>query len=431
MSKELKYTLIISVSYLVFGILWIFFSDKALAAMVTSTEQFHRISSIKGILYVCVTAVLIFGLVLSYYKKYVTYQRKYFEKHVEDDRIFHNLPLGAAVMDLDGKLLKVNRHLCEILQFDRCELLAMDGQTVFKDDTNSLDVNLMEMVQKDSDKAFRVNRKLKTKNGQLIWCQVSIILMHTVDNEAKYYILNIQDVDREINLQDRLLQLNNELLEAQQIGRFGHWSYNFDAHRVYLSVQAAEILQMSTEFQKEEAIKSLFDEAPLADLVQAVQGLTIGGGRLNAIYPLRVVQNVIKYVNIEAEMLMDPLTRSVILKGTIKDVSQIMKLQMEREGFQKNIVNWAFQLSHDLRKPIGSIMGLSELMKHDVLNQKEWEQLKLYLQKAAVELDMQTRELSEQFRHMQELLDDSSQGQAPKYNAEFSGPANVKLSSKS
>ncbi len=55
----------IAFSYLVFGILWILFSDQLLKFFITDLETFSRISSIKGILFVLSTTFFLYLLVRS------------------------------------------------------------------------------------------------------------------------------------------------------------------------------------------------------------------------------------------------------------------------------------------------------------------------------------------------------------------------------
>ncbi|GAU78090.1 bifunctional diguanylate cyclase/phosphodiesterase [Fusibacter sp. 3D3] len=53
----------ITMTYTVFGTLWILLSDKILLFMSTSQDQFYRISIYKGWLYIVVTALLLFSLI--------------------------------------------------------------------------------------------------------------------------------------------------------------------------------------------------------------------------------------------------------------------------------------------------------------------------------------------------------------------------------
>lgn len=404
MKKELKYSAIIALTYLIFSTAWILFSDAALAAFVKDTEEFRHLETIKGLVFALVSALLIFGLVLTYYRRYRSFQNKYYEMHHEDDRIFRDGPNGIAIMDLKGNFIKVNRSLTELLSYSSTEMLHMNRSQICYTDASEQDDDFLLRVLKDPDRAFHVNKRLKTKDGKALWCQVSCMLMHTMSNEAKYFVLNIQNMDSEIKMQNRVSKLNLELLEAQRLGRFGHWSYNFATHRATLSDQAATILRMDSKNPEPEEILALFDESTRLDLARRVKIVSSEGGRLHSLSKLPNNAGQLKYIEIEAELLIESETGAVLLKGTIKDVTQLMQLQIERERFNKDLVHWAFKLSHELRQPISSILGIAHLMRQNLVKEEEKETLTGYLEKAASDLDGQTRDLAGQFHRMQELL---------------------------
>jgi diguanylate cyclase (GGDEF)-like protein/PAS domain S-box-containing protein len=53
---------LISLLYLAFGIAWILFSDRTLVSIVSDPQKLTELQSIKGLVYVCTSAVLVYGL---------------------------------------------------------------------------------------------------------------------------------------------------------------------------------------------------------------------------------------------------------------------------------------------------------------------------------------------------------------------------------
>lgn len=405
MSKELKYSLIIAVTYCLFGVLWILFSDAAVASIAKDAATFHRISNYKGLAYVTVSAILIFVLVLTYYKRYVSYQAKYTEIHKEDDRIFQELPIGATVLSLDGKVIKVNKALCRLLDFTEEEFKNLTGD--FFNPRQTTEGSLMKRVLQYPDLPCYENIQLQKAGGKKIWCEVNCILIRDTKNNNKYFIINVQDIDREFRMQQRMVKLNQELLDAQRLGKFGHWHYRFDTQRINLSEQSAEILTTKSLSPSRSEVLTMFDENSKNDFVNQLELISKQGGRLHSIASLKRPGIGHKFIEVEAEMTIDEADGSIVLKGTLKDVSQVMSLLYEKENFNKSLVNWAFKLSHELRKPISSILGLAQLMQENLVQQHERETLNEHLKTAAAELDEQTRDLSEQFHYMQNMLNDN------------------------
>ena len=407
MRKEIKYSLIIAAMYLLFGVTWIIFSDAAVAGIAKDAETFRSISSYKGVAFVLVSAFLIFALVVTYYRRYTSYQDKYNEIHKEEDRIFQDLPIGATILSLNGTILKVNRSLCVLLGYKKEEFLQLDAG--FFANENAEEDALLQRVLKMPDVPCHANLQLLKSDRSRIWCVVNCILIRDAEDNFKHFILNVQDIDRELRMQQRVLRLNQDLLEAQRMGKFGHWHYNFDFHKVLLSPQACEILAVASEQPSAEEVVALFEPKMIEDFTAKLEAIGQSGGRIHSFLTLKHAEHGLKHLEVEAEMGIDDLDGSIVLKGTIKDVTLVMSLQYEKENFNKSLVHWAFKLSHELRKPISSILGVSQIMNEKLVKQNELEQLHEYLHKAATELDEQTRDLAEQFHYMQKLLKENPQ----------------------
>ena len=67
--------------YTLFGVLWIFISDRMLALLVPGSDTLSLFQTFKGLFYVLITALLIFALVKREYDRIM-------EKEAEKERIF-------------------------------------------------------------------------------------------------------------------------------------------------------------------------------------------------------------------------------------------------------------------------------------------------------------------------------------------------------
>ena len=313
------------------------------------------------------------------------------------------------MLALDGKMLKVNKGLYTMLGYSEEEFLQLNAAYF----SNDKDVNLFERVMASPDVPCHANISLKKKDGSKLWCMVNCILIKDANEKCKYYIINVLDIDRELRMQQRMIKLNDDLLNAQRLGKFGHWHYNYAAHKMILSPQAAEVLDLPTLEPSAEEVVGLFDKKLIEEFTGQLDAINARGGRIYKVMQLRKAEFGLKHIEVEAELALDESDGALVLKGTLKDITQVMILQYEKENFNKSLVNWAFKLSHELRKPISSILGVSQLMNEKLVEQHELENLHKHLQKAAEELDEQTRDLSEQFHYMQTLLKETPKDITP------------------
>lgn len=100
-STPLWSSLRITMTYAIFGTLWILLSDKVLLFMTTSQDQFYRISVYKGWLYIIVTALLLLSLI---YKRIKTD----YNLTIELDNQFKALQKTEAILSNNLEELKAS-----------------------------------------------------------------------------------------------------------------------------------------------------------------------------------------------------------------------------------------------------------------------------------------------------------------------------------
>jgi PAS domain S-box-containing protein len=117
---------------------------------------------------------------------------------------FNNAPIGIAVGTLDGKFLKVNDTLCNVLGYSEQELLDTDFQSLSHPDELEENVKLLEETLAGKRHSYRMNKKYIRKDGQTIWAQLDVSLVCDVHKQPQYVIAQIQDITAARQAQDIL-----------------------------------------------------------------------------------------------------------------------------------------------------------------------------------------------------------------------------------
>lgn len=108
----------ISILFMLTGSLWILSSDLMLRRIITDQEQLIRFSSIKGTLFVLVSALLIY-LLISKFTRRLTRSEELLS------RVFESSSNGIAVIrDLDRRYLLVNRTFSAMSGYADCDLIG-------------------------------------------------------------------------------------------------------------------------------------------------------------------------------------------------------------------------------------------------------------------------------------------------------------------
>lgn len=80
MGSPFKGAMNITITYMIFGVLWILTSDNILAALVPTQSDFYKISLFKGWFYIVLTSVLLFTLIYSRLQKYYALSDDLYDK---------------------------------------------------------------------------------------------------------------------------------------------------------------------------------------------------------------------------------------------------------------------------------------------------------------------------------------------------------------
>jgi PAS domain S-box-containing protein len=409
--KEVKYSLIIAITYLFFGVLWILISDSALELIINTPERYRQIQSIKGVLFVALSTAIIFSLALFFYKRNSFYQNKLIEMHLSDRQIFNEFPIGLAIIGLDNYFIKSNKSLAKMLGYSEKEMKEMSRYDVTCVADYAGDEVLRENLISGKETVYDLKKKLLMKSGNEIWCRITVMLMRDARKAPKYFIVSIENIHKEVLMTNELEKLNHELLEAQEIGNFGHWSFNLETNEFYCSDIVQEMLEI--EHLPANAVPGRFykmlGKSYAGNFRRMICNSIRYRKKLNTVVPIRLENERIKHVNIEAAVVFDELTQTCHLKGTIKDVTDNIMLYEDRAHFIKNVISWGYMLSHELRRPLCSLLGLLDLFMAKQVSGEEQDKLAAYLKAAGTELDDYTRKLARELNSMENRINQSDE----------------------
>ena len=99
-------------------------------------------------------------------------------------------PIGMALVLPDGRYLKVNKALCDMLGYTESEMLAMDAQTI----THPDDLDYRKLVFKRTKQSSQMEKRYISKDGEIIWVTLSISSVRDVDGKLLHFIEQIENI---------------------------------------------------------------------------------------------------------------------------------------------------------------------------------------------------------------------------------------------
>jgi diguanylate cyclase (GGDEF)-like protein/PAS domain S-box-containing protein len=121
---------------------------------------------------------------------------------------FEGAPIGMAMVDIHaptiGRLLEVNRALCEILGLGEEELLAGCLQDLVHPDEIEESIALIESLLTRDRVSCQAEARYLNAHGRVVWAHVNFSLVRDSAGEPVYVVAQIQDVSERKQAQEQL-----------------------------------------------------------------------------------------------------------------------------------------------------------------------------------------------------------------------------------
>ncbi len=101
---------------------------------------------------------------------------------------------GMAVLSTDGRFLRVNPRLCEILGYSEEELLRIGFRDVTHPDDLQLDRRRVEAVLRGDRDSWTYEKRYLHRDGHSIWAIISFSLIRDEQNQPLCFVAQLQDI---------------------------------------------------------------------------------------------------------------------------------------------------------------------------------------------------------------------------------------------
>lgn len=135
----------------------------------------------------------------------------------EESRLAFDLSaVATCLVANDGRFLRVNPAMCDLLGRSEAQLLSMGFLEVTHPDDVALGAGLVSDLLAGHRSSFRVTKRYVTGNGRVIWGDATVSAVLNADGSMRHRIAQILDVTREH-------ALRTSLMEAERIAHLGGW----------------------------------------------------------------------------------------------------------------------------------------------------------------------------------------------------------------
>lgn len=107
---------------------------------------------------------------------------------------FEQAAVGMSHTAIDGRLLEVNRKLCEIVGYSRAELLARTWQDITHADDLQADLHRVRRLLAGEFSSYTLEKRYLRRDGGSVWIDLTVTLVRSADGTPEYFVSVVEDI---------------------------------------------------------------------------------------------------------------------------------------------------------------------------------------------------------------------------------------------
>ena len=132
---------------------------------------------------------------------------------------FEHAAIGAAQVGIDGRWLRVNRRLGEIVGYEPEELLQTTFQEITHPEDLEGDLAQVRRLLADELQTYTMEKRYLRKDGSLVWVNLTVSLVRDSSGEPAYFIAVVEDISARKQTEEErdLLLVKEQLARAEAV----------------------------------------------------------------------------------------------------------------------------------------------------------------------------------------------------------------------
>jgi two-component system sensor histidine kinase/response regulator len=107
---------------------------------------------------------------------------------------FEDAAIGMALVALDGRFIRVNRALCDLVGYSAEELVQKTFQDITHPDDLDADLAYVGQMLRRERHTYQIEKRYFHKQGHIVWILLNVSLVLDAVEQPHYFIAQIQDI---------------------------------------------------------------------------------------------------------------------------------------------------------------------------------------------------------------------------------------------
>jgi PAS domain S-box-containing protein len=252
-------------------------------------------------------------------------------------RVFDQSPIGAAIVAMDGRFVRINEAYCRILGYSEQELV---GRVVF-DVTHPEDraagiAGMAQLLRGEIDQYVSEKRYVR-KDGALVWVRLSVRLVRDGNGSPLYQVPMIEDITDRKEQEAERERLEGALHHAQRMESIGRLAggVSHDFNNLLTGITGHASLALASLPPEHRLRSSLTEILKAANAAATLTRQLLAFSRKQTIQPKATDLNAL--IARMHEMLIRLIGEDLVLETRLSD--RIGRVRVDAGQFEQVIVN--------------------------------------------------------------------------------------------
>src|SRR6266511_1830945 len=145
--------------------------------------------------------------------------------------IFENAAVGIARVAPDGRWMEVNQRLCDIVGYDREELMTKTFADITHPDDLEQDLGALRRMLAGEVETYLREKRYYRKDGSVVWVSLTTSLVRKADGAPDYFVSFIEDISARKRTEEKLREREERLSLASWASGLGAFEWDVQADR--------------------------------------------------------------------------------------------------------------------------------------------------------------------------------------------------------
>ncbi len=168
--------------------------------------------------------------------------------------------VGMAITALDGRWVRVNQALCDIVGYTEAELLQLTFQVMTHPDDLAQDLENMEALLAGTTRNFQMEKRYMHHDGHPVWISLSVALVRDAAGAPRFTVAHMQDISRRKALEQELGASEQRYRRIVQTAEEGIWTIDAQARTTYVNPKMAAMLGYAAAEMLGRALTDFMDQ---------------------------------------------------------------------------------------------------------------------------------------------------------------------------